>query len=372
MSKNKKLLYIYLFLSIIFFIIIFSFWCFLPFKKNIKIENVNVVNSVRRVENTQKYNNFIESEDKDVSMLFVGDVMLDRHVKEKIDLYGLDYLFEKISSSSPDFFNNYDLVSANLEGAVTNDGEHYNPINIYDFAFSPIDVVDLKKYNFNFFNLANNHFFDQGERGIIETRDILEESDFLYVGCKDKVVDDCSSASLEINKKKIGILGFSMVYGVFDLFQAQEKIRESVAQSDFVIVQVHWGKEYDHIFNSVQEYTAKALIDAGADLIIGHHPHVVQGMEIYKNKAIFYSLGNFIFDQYFSFDTQEELAVSLKIKDDIQEFNLFPLRSNSSQPNLMTKEETNKFFDRFISWSKINEDIKTQIKNNKIILRNEK
>ncbi|MCX6796545.1 MAG: CapA family protein, partial [Candidatus Falkowbacteria bacterium] len=129
-------------------------------------------------------NNLPKNNERGLRFLFFGDIMLDRNVKIKIDKYGFDYLFSGTTTTSEMWnFNNYDLVSANLEGAVTDNGAHYSPSMSYDFAFAPTDIEQLKKYGFNFFNLANNHLADQGERGIIETRKNLDNLGFSYVGC---------------------------------------------------------------------------------------------------------------------------------------------------------------------------------------------
>lgn len=294
------------------------------------------------------------SSSKQVKMLFFGDMMLDRHVKERIN-GKINYLFSGFGSSSLELLDNYDLIGANLEGAVTNDGAHYLPDNLYDFAFEPGLVKQLKDYNFNFFTIANNHLADQGERGIMETRENLDNLGFFYVGCQDKQVDDCSAKIIDINDRKIGMVAYSQVYGLIDQKAALDQIRILKASTSKVIVNIHWGKEYEHNFDGIQQGLAHAMIDAGADLIIGHHPHVVQGMELYNGKPIFYSLGNFIFDQYFSADTQEGLALGAVIKDKKMDLHLFPFKSKASQVSLITEEGKRDFYNKFIKWSKLNE-----------------
>ena len=307
---------------------------------------------------------------KTVKMLFFGDLMLDRHVGEKIKQNGVDWPFAKLTGGENRFSQGFDIVSANLEGAVADNGAHYSPAMAYDFSFSPEIVSNLKKYNFNFFNLANNHFSDQGERGIIETRKNLDELGFNYTGCKDSQIDDCSEKIIEISDKKIGLAGFSSVYSLIDSEKAGEVVKKLADETDLVIVNFHWGVEYDHQFNQIQKKLAHALIDAGADIIIGHHPHVVQGLEIYKNKPIFYSLGNFIFDQYFSADTQEELAVAISVADKNTEIYLFPMKSKLSQPELMTGQTKEKFLNNLINWSDLEENFKEQIKQGKFTVNN--
>ncbi|PIR66671.1 MAG: AmmeMemoRadiSam system protein B, partial [Parcubacteria group bacterium CG10_big_fil_rev_8_21_14_0_10_36_14] len=222
---------------------------------------------------------------KAIKMLFFGDMMLDRGVDEKIKQYGLDYIFGQLDKES--FYKGYDLISANLEGAVTNNGEHYAPEKEFDFAFKPEIIADLKKYNFNFFNLANNHFGDQGAQGISETLKNLDDIGFNYAGCGNGIISDCSSKILILENKKIGMVGLTAFWGEFDLEKAKQKISEIKNKTDIVILNVHWGEELDTQFTSYQQKIAYALIDYGADLIIGHHPHVVQGIETYKNKLIF-------------------------------------------------------------------------------------
>ncbi|MBT4349429.1 AmmeMemoRadiSam system protein B [bacterium] len=302
-----------------------------------------------------------------VSSLFFGDLMLDRHVGEVIDSKGIEYIFQGLASEENRFFWGQDILSANLEGTVTNNGDHYLPDIIYDFAWHPDLVKKTQQYNFNHFTLANNHVTDQGQRGIEETRLNLSDLDISFSGCPDGEVGDCSFTIKEVAGKKIGLAAFSMVYHLFDQTQAQEIIANLREETDFMIVNVHWGSEYTHQFSNVQQNVGHGLIDAGADVIIGHHPHVVQGMEVYKNKAIFYSLGNFVFDQYFSLETQEGLAVGISTKfleSDNKEvsFSLFPFRSIENQPVLMNNIEQEIFFSNYLEWSDISENYKTQLK----------
>ncbi|MFH1713281.1 MAG: CapA family protein, partial [Candidatus Jacksonbacteria bacterium] len=171
-----------------------------------------------------------------------------------------------------------------------------------------------------------------------------------------------------VANQKIGMAGFSMVYSQFDVESAQEVIRQLAAETDLIIVNIHWGAEYEHQFNQTQQSIAHKLIDAGADIIIGHHPHVAQGMEIYQNKPIFYSLGNFVFDQYFSPDTQEGLALGVNITDDERHFFLFPIQSHLSQVELMTGKTKQEFLRRFAEWSMADIDYLEEIQNGRMIL----
>jgi len=298
---------------------------------------------------------------KNIKMFFFGDMMIDRHVGEKIATNGLPYLFDKLATSTGIDFNSYDLISANLEGATTDGGEHYLPNNVYDFAFNPDLINKLKNYNFNFFNLANNHLTDQGQKGVEETRKNLSLLNFKYSGCSDGLAGECSATTTEINNLQVGLAGFSMVYNLIDKKEITDIVSDLASSTDLVIVNMHWGVEYEHQFNKIQEDYAHAIIDSGADIIIGHHPHVVQGFEVYKNKPIFYSLGNFIFDQYFSPDTQEGLGVGIGISENKKQIFLFPFRSKLNQVELMKDEEKSNFYKKFIQWSNVDESLKNEI-----------
>ena len=145
-----------------------------------------------------------------------------------------------------------------------------------------------------------------------------------------------------------------------------EQVKSSNPQA-FLIVSIHWGEEYQ-LKNSIsQQRLAHKMIDAGADLIIGHHPHVVQNIEIYKERLIFYSLGNFIFDQYFSKQTQQGLAVGVEVHPKEFVFRLFPIQSKLSQPFLMEQAKAEKLLEELALRS--SPQLLDEIKNGIIIYR---
>ncbi|MFA5753741.1 MAG: CapA family protein [Patescibacteria group bacterium] len=303
-----------------------------------------------------------------LKLLFFGDLMLDRHVGDKLAGRNLGYLLDGLATTSVWDLTRYDLVSVNLEGAVTKDGGHYSPDNLYDFAFSPSRISELKGYGFNFINLANNHFLDQGKRGVQETRQALTDLEFDYSGDIDAQVSSSSLAILDRGGQKIVLIGLSMVYQPFDQTAAQELIKDAQSSADLVVVNIHWGTEYQHQFNKTQQAVGRALVDAGADLVIGHHPHVVQGLEIYQNRPIFYSLGNFVFDQYFSPDTQTGLAVDFTISPTETVLGFFPLQSKASVVSLMTGSDKDNFFEQFIDWSSLDENQVSEVKSGRLVI----
>lgn len=304
-----------------------------------------------------------------LDLLFFGDMMLDRHVGERIQNKGVEYIFQELAGEEERFFQGMDIIGANLEGAVTDRGDHYPPSQAYDFAFSPEIIKTIRDdYNFNFFNIANNHLADQGERGIRETRENLSRLGMDFVGCRDGAAGECSLEFLDVQGKRIAFLGFSMVYNSPSEEKMSDLVDKAASSSDSVIVNVHWGTEYEHRFDSRQQELAHGFIDKGADIIIGHHPHVVQGMEVYKNSPVFYSLGNFVFDQYFSRETQEGLGVGIHLGEEKDSFSLFPLTSEMSQVELMTDpEEYSRFLKEFAEWSELNEARSEQIRESGVL-----
>lgn len=315
----------------------------------LNIDTHNKKEEVEKINNTSiDVNNLELSKDKEVKLLIFGDLMLDRNVLSVIERNSFDYIFENLKKDN--FLEGYDFVMANLEGATTNSGEHYNPINLYDFAFNPGLVKKLKEYNFNIFTLANNHLSDQGEKGISETYNNLSDLGFNYFGCKDAYLspnkefvvsdlgnqevltnDKCSNIVLEKNGKKIAFLSFSIVYSRIEEDKIVQRIKDLKEFSDYIIVVPHWGLEYEGLANKEQETLAHNMVEAGADIIIAHHPHVIQNLEEYNGKEIYYSLGNFVFDQYFSQETQEGLAVKLIISEEGLSTEVYKLKSKGSR-----------------------------------------
>ncbi len=137
---------------------------------------------------------------------------------------------------------------------------------------------------------------------------------------------------LELENRKVALVPVYAVTGAPTQDELTSMLSYAQEYSEMQIVYVHWGTEYERIHSRFQEELAMRLIDAGADAIIGHHPHVIQDVALYKNVPIFYSLGNFIFDQYFSTDVQEGLMVELSWNEEGEAlYDLIPLSSMGSR-----------------------------------------
>jgi len=273
------------------------------------------------------------------TVLLVGDIMLNRGVENLIKQNSIYYPFQKISH----FLRGIDIVFGNLEGPIINNPPEF-PANSLKFAFNPQVIKGASWCNFNLFSLANNHTLDMGKEGLEETKNWLKKYGINFVG------NPLSGSSDNLNspffRDKITFLAFNRIFPFTIREEEIIKTIKTVKSSNpdnFLIASTHWGKEYKLINSSAQQKLAHKIIEAGADLIIGHHPHVVQNIEKYQGKLIFYSLGNFIFDQYFSPETQQGLTVGLEIYPDKLVCRLFPLQINLSQPVLMERNKAGEF-----------------------------
>ncbi|MFH1656828.1 MAG: AmmeMemoRadiSam system protein B [Candidatus Nealsonbacteria bacterium] len=291
------------------------------------------------------------------TVLFVGDIMLDRGVEYLMEKNSFNYPFEKIKR----FLRGIDIVVGNLEGPINKNPQYFSDESLM-FSFSEKNIENISQ-NFDLVNLANNHTLNMGEEGLEETRRILEENKIGFMG--DPLL--CSKDfSFQPSNKDIIFLAFNKTFNfdcsnqdVIDLI----KLIKLENKDKFLIINIHWGNEYELTNSIIQQELGHQMIDAGADLIIGHHPHVVQNIELYNNKLIFYSLGNFIFDQYFSIETQQELAIGLEIYDEKLVYRIFPIQSQLGQPFLMNKENSNKFLNDLSKKSskELADDIKSGI-----------
>lgn len=245
-----------------------------------------------------------EPRQQPVKMLFFGDMMMGRFVRTLMQKNGLDYSFQKINHAE-----NPDLVIANLEGPIVSNPIYSQTGMTFGFAADTAQI--LKRNGIDIVGIANNHSLDRGQKGFEETKKYLSEAGIEYFG--NPILPNESEVLVKtINKQKFAFIGLHDATRRLDEKAAAELTRKFDSRADKVIVFIHWGPEYKTFASKRQQDIAHILVDAGADLIIGHHPHVAQNREDYKNVAIYYSLGNYIFDQYWSDRTQHGLAVEVE------------------------------------------------------------
>lgn len=242
-----------------------------------------------------------------ISLVFGGDMMFDRHIRTSMRSKGLGYILGDFAQ----VFAKSDVVVANLEGPITGQssvsetslaGERNN----YVFTFDPRTVDLLKQAHIGIVNIGNNHIMNFGVTGAQSTKEFLTQGGVEYFGSP--LPDDVRILLKEIRGTTIAFVNYNqfVTNGRDKAFADIVTAREQLA--DVIILYTHWGMEYVPASLAIKTL-AHEFIDAGADLVIGAHPHIVQEKEIYRGKTIYYSLGNLVFDQYFSKETQRGLLV---------------------------------------------------------------
>lgn len=280
--------------------------------------------------------------DKTVVLSFTGDVMLSRGLESVCKGSGYDYPYRKVK----DIFLEDDFTLVNLEGPLTDEkmAEHHEQ-HVY-FRAEEAHGEAMSRNGIDIANLANNHSLDCGYSGLEDTVMNLKKNGISSAGITD-VTKDYEILSLSKNEMNIGILGLSTVdYHNFGVGDASIKMNMLAADVytfieiekpnfDVLIVSIHWGTEYNIYPSKEQKKIAYKLIDSGVDLIIGHHPHVVQTVGNYKGKEIHYSLGNFIFDRQIPSGTDESYILQMEIGENKQiTYKKFPISIENGQPQI--------------------------------------
>ncbi len=263
----------------------------------------------------------------EVTMIAAGDIMIDRYVRTLMERNTPDYPFEKISPQG--LLRSGHIIHANLEGPVTDERPRVGDVI---FKFDPEMIDILIRHGINLVTIANNHTLDQGATGFENTKKYLTKAGLAWVGHPLNETEGHTYIT-EINGLKIGFIGFHDATIRLDVDKAIADIKSLDPLVDHLVVTIHWGPEYVPA-SQRQKDLGHAFIDAGADAIVGHHPHVVQEIEWYNEKPIIYSLGNFIFDQYWSQATQKGLTIGLIFSPNNIELYEFPISLPKSQPAL--------------------------------------
>lgn len=269
--------------------------------------------------------NLDKKSETSAKILFTGDIMLSRLVENRIYVSGdFKYPFLKIG----DFLSGADLTVGNLEGPISSRGK--NQGSKYSFRADPKVVEGLKYAGFDVLSLANNHILDWGREALADTVYILNFNGISTVGAGENEEKANQTVIKEIKGNKIAFLSFTNLYpksfeakgkngGIsnFDIERIKNEIKslKEAKKVDVAVVSLHFGEEYETEVSEEKREVARELIDSGADLFIGHHPHVAQELENYNGKFIAHSLGNFVFDQDFSEETMKGLVIEAEIKD---------------------------------------------------------
>jgi len=257
-----------------------------------------------------------------ISLAAVGDVMLGSWVIPVLAEHGADYPFKKTYR----YLETADVAIANLEAPFTEDTVAFE--KKFNFKVPPKYARGLLSGGFDVVTLANNHIMDFGEGGLLSTIQTLDRIGIKHCGAGQDLHEAHQPAVIESNGKKIAFFGYSMTfptefyarkdssgtaYPEPELMQHALEVWENFV--DFTVVSFHWSAEKRDTPKDYQTYFAHLAIDSGADLILGHHPHVLQGIELYKNRLIAYSLGNFAFGSY-SKNAVDSIILKVYLNDD--------------------------------------------------------
>lgn len=285
----------------------------------------------------------------EVTLIAVGDVMLSRKVGRAINEYGTSYPFKYTAS----LLKSADITFGNLESPISTRGNQIPGKQIW-FRADPKSIEALTEAGFDVLSVANNHALDYDSPAFLDTIEILEGAGIKAVGGGKNLTEARRPVIMEVNGITIGFLAYSELADIFwdhkypRRFQATdtivgvaplviEQIEEDIAalrqQVDYIAVSLHWGIEYKYHAEPYQKKLAHRMIDAGANFILGHHPHSLQGVEVYNHGLIAYSLGNFVFDQEWSEQTKQGLILTIKITPlGLEKAELIPVYIDKGQP----------------------------------------
>ena len=277
------------------------------------------------------------------SLLFTGDILLDRGVQKVIEHHGIDYLFTRQMDS---LFRASQVVVGNLECPATSIKAPVQKRFI--FRGEPEWLYALKKHGFTHLNLANNHSIDQGRKGLTDTKENILKAKLEPVGMGKNLQEAAQPTLLTSHPRKVWLiasLGMALENFAYlpdrpcvNTERTQEiitRIRD-IKQKDpqaVVIVSIHWGGEHTLKPVPSQRLDAHRLINAGADALICHHTHTLQTIEHYKGRDIYYSIGNFIFDQQKPLNSKA-CVVKVEVTKDNVKTQALPIHIQGCVPHL--------------------------------------
>lgn len=315
-------------------------------------------------EKTLQYN----SPQSPLSVVITGDVMLGRGVESAINSNS------NIFGDLAPIFKQTDLVIVNLESPFTYSSKNFK--KTVPLKADPAYAHILKDNNVDVAALANNHIMDYGPQGLTDTLAALDKYNITPVGAGENLQNALQPAYFNINGKKVAVINFMDLttfqgFGKSELPPATDNspgfapakwnlVKNSIdtakTQADIVIVFFHYGNEYSLTPNKYQTTLSRECIDEGADIVVGSHPHVPQGIESYKGKLIFYSLGNCVFDQSNPI-TKDSLVVQLQIVNENVDVTVIPIHISNSSPKIMGSQHAATFLNRINSESNVKMDI---------------
>lgn len=261
----------------------------------------------------------------EATVLIGGDVMFDRFIRKKVDAQGGDFIFSCIDSVLTDA----DLVVANLEGPITSNesisaSSTVGSAENMTFTFPTNTAQLLKRHHIDLVNIGNNHIMNFSRAGLLETKKWLDEAGVQYVG------DPDAPEAERVAHRDVHSIPFAFVnwsdWTSDKTDHTVAQVRTEKEAGYVVVVYTHWGDEYVPPPERVRQL-AHSFVDAGAAIVVGSHPHIVQEHEQYHGADIYYSLGNLIFDQYWNDDVRNGLLLRVTFtKDGVKTIHEIPTR----------------------------------------------
>lgn len=278
-----------------------------------------------------------------VSIIFTGDILLDRGVRRQIETSGVESLFAPDVDS---LFRQADVVVGNLECPVTH---VKTPVQkLYCFRGEPQWLDALKAHGFTHLNMANNHTVDQGRRGLRDTWQNVSQAGMVAVGAGENMAEASRPVLLASAPREVWLVA-SLRMSLenfpfltdrpcvsqlpFDSLVTQVQHLRAEKPRAVIVVSLHWGAEHTLKPMPQQRQQARRLVDAGADLLVCHHTHTLQSIEEYKGKQIYYSIGNFIFDPSQPVNRQA-CVVRLNVTADDLSVETLPVTIDNCTPRL--------------------------------------
>jgi gamma-polyglutamate biosynthesis protein CapA len=300
-----------------------------------------------------------------VTISAVGDILLDRGVEKKVKQYGFKFLLEDVREE----LMSSDITFANLENPVSFLGKpYYGKPDIVTFRADPSMLFCLKYADIDIVSLANNHAYDYYSEALTETMDFLDLLDIKYIGAGRDLYQARSPVIFDIKGYTIAFLGYTEA--IWSTIQADKEnsgivhldektvlddilFTKAYHKPDYIILSIHWGIEQKNVPRSSDRELAHKFIDAGADIIFGHHPHVIQGIEMYKGGLIAYSLGNFAFDMSSS-ETYRSMILNITLSEGlILDTKIIPVKivKKKYKPTIAKDKEAKQILDEICKYS---------------------
>ena len=318
------------------------------------------------------------TEERLVKGTVFGDMMLGRSIKNRSESTDYSQVLDNVSN----IWSDSDYVCGNLECALLDNPSQFTKNEKEIHINAETRTVNVLKDNgFTLVNLANNHLADFCSEGVVSTLNALKNAGLKYVGAGANLEEASKYDIQEVNGVKIATVSVSDIIpknfsakddkaGILSTnnMRYYQAVREASQVADLVIVNIHWGVEYALNETEQQKQLARNLINFGADIIIGSHPHVLQPVEKYKDGIIFYSMGNFVFDQGWS-RTKDSMIVNYFVdKDGNCSFEIVPLRIKDGYPTVTN----NPFFKKrtYNTLTKRLNDSDYEVKENTLLLKN--